>query len=125
MKLYMIRWPNGDTSVVGAPTKNEALLFADCEWDDPYGGEICELKRFAIDLKPVIENGRFEFLADTGPFSGDEEFNLLRSTAYPIIEETTENEKFDQLEEAEAEKVLAEALRLEKLRLKARPATKA
>jgi len=125
VKLYMIRWPNGDTSVVGAPTKNEALLFADCEWDDPYGGEIRELKRFAIDLKPVIENGRFEFLADTGPFSGHEGFNLLRSAAYPIVEETTENEKFDHLEEAEAEKVLAEALRLEKLRLSVRPVTKA
>jgi hypothetical protein len=122
----MIRWPNGDTSVVGAPTKDEAIQFADDEWADPYdGAEIRELKRFALDLIPVVEDGRLEFTADTGPFGGIEEFNLLRAAAYPIMEEATGNEKFWELEEEEAEKVLAEALRLEKKRLSVRPATKA
>jgi hypothetical protein len=122
----MIRWPNGDTSMVGAPTKDEAIQFADDEWADPYdGAEIRELKRFALDLIPVVEDGRLWFRADTGPFGGIEEFNLLRAAAYPIIEKATDNGKLWELEEEEAEKVLAEALRLEKLRLKARPVTKA
>jgi hypothetical protein len=125
VKLYMIRWPNGDTSVVGAPTKGEALLFAADEWGDPYyGTELLELKRFALNLIPIAKDGRLEFVADTGPFGGDEQFHLLRAAAYPIIKDAVENEKFDELGEKEAQKVVAEALRLEKLRIFVRQATK-
>jgi hypothetical protein len=85
MKLYMIRWPNGTTSVVGAPTRQEALFFADCEWEDPYAGEIQELKHFAMDIRPTLIDGQIDFMVDFGPFGGDPDYHL-GPKAYPLID---------------------------------------
>ena len=96
MKLFMIRWPDGTTSFVGAPTKNEAMHFADCEWGDPYdGAEITELKRFAIDLTPKIVDGHLDFDANTGPFGGADEYHAIHDIAYPLIEELRSSETED------------------------------
>ncbi len=122
----MIRWPNGDTSVVGAPTKDEAMQFANDEWGDPYfGTEVRELKRFALDLYPDIIHGRLGFAVDTGPFGGDELFHFLRAAAYPLVAKAENSRSFEDRTLQQRSEVLREALRLEKLRLKARPATKA
>jgi hypothetical protein len=122
----MIRWPNGDTSVVGAPTKDEAMQFANDEWGDPYSGtEVRELKRFALDMYPDISHGRLGFFVDTGPFGGDELFHLVRTAAYPLVAEAENGATLHGKTLRERTTVLREALRLEKLRLSVRPVTKA
>lgn len=85
MKLFMIRWPNGTTSLVGAPTKDEAMVFADCEWDDPFDAELTELKRFAMDLQPKEAEGEFFMEATVGPFGGADEFEPVLRKAYPLV----------------------------------------
>lgn len=122
----MIRWPNGDTSVVGAPTKDEAMEFAYDEWGDPHSGtEVRELKRFALDLYPDISDGRLAFSVDTGPFGGDELFHLVRTAAYPLVAEAENGTLLHGKPLREQTAILRKALRLERLRLKARPVTKA
>jgi hypothetical protein len=122
----MIRWANGDTAVVGAPTKDEAMQFANDEWGDPYSGtEVRELKRFALGLYPDICGGRLAFEGDIGPFGGDELFDLVRTAAYPLVAEAENGTTLDGKTLRERTTVLREALRLEKLRLKVRRVTKA
>jgi hypothetical protein len=79
MRLFMIRWPNGATNVVGAPTKDEALEFVDCEWENPYDGDLQELKRFAMDIEPMLIDGKVKYMVDFGPFGGDHAYHLAPS----------------------------------------------
>lgn len=123
MKLFMIRWQNGSTSLIGAPTKDEAMHFADCEWGDPYSGaEVTELKRFAMDLEPRIIEGRLEFDANLGPFGGPEAFHSLPAKAYPLIEELKETEIDSDVrsdaEDAEWQSKMEETLKAELERVK-------
>lgn len=113
MKLFMLRWPNGDTSLIGAPTKDEAMLFADLEWADPYdGAEIVELKRIALDFRPEITDGQLGFSVETA-FGGSDEFDFP-AKAYPLIEQRIMDlEKPDETTQEEME----DLLRMEKKRL--------
>jgi hypothetical protein len=100
VKLFMIRWPNGDTSLVGAPNEDEVLLYADDTWADPFSGEITELERVALDLKPKIEDGRLGFDVDCLPDGGDDErFDFVRK-AYPLIEKLVQREEGEPTAEA-------------------------
>lgn len=72
---------------MGAPTKREALRFADCEWGDPYAGEVQELKHFAMYLQPSLVDGEIDFMVDLGPFGGDPDYHL-GPKAYPLIDES-------------------------------------
>src|ERR1035437_5569470 len=113
MRLFMIRWSNGTTNVVGAPTKDEALEFVDCEWENPYDGDLQELKRFAMDIEPMLIDGKVKYMVDFGPFGGDHAYHLA-PRAYPLIDEFEMKSKGDPTKGTVEEVFAAEMARLRK-----------
>jgi len=61
------------------------LSFAACEWGDPYGSEIQELKHFAVELRPELIDGQVVVRVEFGPFSGDPDYQL-GPKAYPLVD---------------------------------------
>ena len=79
MPLYLCRWPNGDFSVVSAPSERSAAEYLD-ELDNAEGCPIFAIRNFMAHFR-LTDDGTFEFEGF------GEETGTAVWEAYPVLDE--------------------------------------
>jgi hypothetical protein len=83
--MYLCRWPNGEFSLVMAPTRREALIELD-EWAPGHPGQLFPLDSCMLDFG-LNDDGQIEF----NQFGEDTEA-FIWETAYPVLDEIRHSE---------------------------------
>ncbi len=83
---WLCRWPNGDFSIVSAPTKRQAILELD-EWAGAHPSQVYPLESFKADFG-LTDDGEIELNE-----LGEETRNFIWDTCYPELAEVRFSDK--------------------------------
>jgi hypothetical protein len=83
--MYLCRWPNGEFSLIMAPTRREALIELD-EWAPGHPGQLFPIDSCMLDFG-LNDEGQIEL----NQFGEDTEA-FIWETAYPVLDEVRYNE---------------------------------
>jgi hypothetical protein len=78
--MYLCRWPNGEFSLVMAPSRRDALVELD-EWAPAHPSQLVPMNSCMVDFR-LSDEGRIE-LTEFGEDTGD----FIWKTAYPALDE--------------------------------------
>ncbi|MFN2511328.1 MAG: hypothetical protein ABR568_07770, partial [Pyrinomonadaceae bacterium] len=112
MPVYLCRWPNGDLTVVGAPSKQEAIVLLD-EFGNADHADIFQVAEFLADFR-LTDRGEFE-LSRFGEAADDR----IMEKAYPLLWKAMLSDAAAGLDENSKEyrKVIHAAVQEERTRL--------
>jgi hypothetical protein len=111
--MYLCRWPNGEFSLVIAPTRREALIELD-EWAAGHPGQLFPMDSCMLDFR-LTDEGQIEF----NQFGEDTEA-FIWETAYPVLDEIRYSEALmgpDGQHTAEGQELVRKAVEQERNRL--------
>jgi hypothetical protein len=83
--MYLCRWPNGEFSLIMAPTRREALIELD-EWAPGHPDQLFPMDSCMLDFG-LNDEGQIEL----NQFGEDTEA-FIWETAYPVLDEIRHNE---------------------------------
>jgi hypothetical protein len=89
MAIYLCRWPNGEFSIVNAPTKNDAIILLD-EWGNAEQASLTRIRDCMLDFR-LADNGEIE-LAQIGEVTHD----FIMETCYPELDKTLASAEWDE-----------------------------
>jgi len=113
MAMYLCRWPNGEFSIVNAPTKDDAILLLD-EWGNAEQATLKRMPHSMFDFR-LRDDGEIE-LADIGEATHD----FIMETCYPELDKalSTAEWQHDGLTfSANGQKQIRDAVERERTRL--------
>jgi hypothetical protein len=111
--MYLCRWPNGEFSLVMAPTRRAALVELD-EWAEGHPGQLFPMESCMLDFR-LNDDGEIEF----NQFGEDTE-DFIWEIAYPVLEEVRYREgvlRPDGGYTREGEELIRKAIEQERKRL--------
>jgi hypothetical protein len=123
MAMYVCRWPNGDFSIVSAPTKQDAVILLD-EWGNAEQASLKRMPDCMFDFR-LSNDGHIE-LSSIGEATDD----FIMQTFYPELDRAMRSAELDEKGSdfsADGRKQIRAAVKLERARLggKQPPAKKA
>jgi hypothetical protein len=111
MPIYMCRWENGDISFVSATSKDDAIGALD-EVGAARAGMLHAVNQFMVHLT-LDDHGELELES-----LGEDTEHFIREVAYPILNRVqVEMISVEAEETDEAQKLIAEAVGQERMRL--------
>jgi hypothetical protein len=112
MAMYVCRWPNGDFSIVSAPTREDAVILLD-EWGNAEQASLKRMPDCMFDFR-LSNDGQIE-LSSIGEATDD----FIMQTCYPELERAMRSAELDEKGSdfsAHGKKQIRAAVKLERAR---------